>query len=119
MFNQNFVEKHSDKIAIEEILADLIPGFLKNKTLDLKILNQALVEKDYEKFKKIGHNWKGACSSYGFHYLGEVGKQFELLAADQDHEKLTKLMHSLPQYLKNIQLEYPTSSEPGSNELHS
>ncbi|MBC7743001.1 MAG: Hpt domain-containing protein [Bdellovibrionaceae bacterium] len=116
MLNQNFTEKYSDQVSVEDMLADLIPGFLKNKATDLVILNQALSEKDFDKIKKIGHNWKGACSSYGFDYLGEVGKQFENLAAKSDTEKLEIILKSLPEYLKNVQVNYVSSLDDDSLE---
>ncbi len=115
MQNQNFVEKYSDRIMVEQMLADLIPGFLRNKTNDLKILNQAIIDQDYNQIKKIGHNWKGACSSYGFHYLGEVGQQFEELATDKNKDKLKVLIDSLPEYFNNIQVDY----DSGSNDSNS
>jgi HPt (histidine-containing phosphotransfer) domain-containing protein len=117
--NQTFVEKYSDKVAVEDMLADLIPGFLKNKTTDLGVLNEALEGHDFDKIKKIGHNWKGACSSYGFHYLGEVGKQFEILAGEKNHEKLRVLIGSLPEYLKNVEVDYVASTEEEEPSLHS
>ncbi len=106
VLSQNFVEKYADQITVEDMLADLIPGFLKNKANDLIILNQAIDQKDYDKIKKIGHNWKGACSSYGFLYLGEVGKQFEILSDSQNQEKLKILIDSLPQYLNHIEVTF-------------
>ena len=76
--------KLPDKIFVDEFLIDLIPNFIKNKIAELAILKTAVKIKDFDAIKKIGHNWKGVCSSYGFTYLGETGKQFELLAENQD-----------------------------------
>ncbi|MBC7458692.1 MAG: Hpt domain-containing protein [Bdellovibrionaceae bacterium] len=118
MPNQEFKEKYTDQISVEQMLEDLIPNFLKNKRADLEILTQALREQDYEKVKKIGHNWKGACSSYGFIYLGEVGKQFEILAAHKDQEKLMTLITSLPKYLNNIKIDYICAPEDEERSLH-
>ena len=119
MLDQNFTEKYSDQVAVENMLADLIPGFLKNKSNDLILLNQALIDKDFDKIKKIGHNWKGACSSYGFHYLSEVGKQFEILAADKDLEKLKVIVGSLDPYLNNVKIDYVENSDEDDRTLHS
>jgi len=97
--------KTPDKIYVDEFLVDLIPGFIKNKLDDLTILQSALENQDFESIKKIGHNWKGVCSSYGFNYLGETGKQFEFLSMNKDLSSLKLLIESLPEYLKNIQIE--------------
>ena len=94
-----------DKIFVDEFLVDLIPNFIKNKIADLAILKSALETKDFDTIKKIGHNWKGVCSSYGFNYLGETGKQFELLAQNEDANSLRILIDGLPEYLQNVQIE--------------
>lgn len=97
--------KVPDKIFVDEFLVDLIPGFIKNKIEDLTILKSSLENKDLDTIKKIGHNWKGVCSSYGFNYLGETGKQFEILAQNKDYSSLKLLIESIPEYLRNIQIE--------------
>lgn len=97
--------KVPDKIFVDEFLVDLIPNFIKNKIADLSVLNNAVESGDFDTIKKIGHNWKGVCSSYGFKYLGETGKQFEYLAQNRDLPSLRLLIESLPEYLKNVQIE--------------
>lgn len=93
------------KIYVNEFLVDLIPGFIKNKFDDLAVLKSAIDNKDAATIKKIGHNWKGVCASYGFNYLGEAGKQFEILAQNEDYASLKLLAESIPEYLRNIQVE--------------
>lgn len=97
--------KVPDKIFVDEFLVDLIPNFIKNKIDDLAVLKSAIENNDFETVRKIGHNWKGVCSSYGFKYLGETGKQFEYLAENKDAASLRLLVESLPEYLKNVQIE--------------
>lgn len=97
--------KAPDRILVDEFLVDLIPNFIKNKIADLAILKTAIDNEDFDAIKKIGHNWKGVCSSYGFKYLGETGKQFEFLAENHDIASLRLLVDSLPEYLKNVQIE--------------
>ena len=109
MENQTFVSKYSDHIMTDAMLADLIPGFLKNKRDDVLALSQAIKAADYETFKKTGHKWKGACASYGFHYLGDVGKQFEELAEQKNSAQLMVLLESLTKYLANIELEFTST----------
>ena len=108
MYANNFTPKLAETVSVEKMLVDLVPGFLKNKMDDLQSINTMMQQKDYSKIQKIGHNWKGACPSYGFHYLGEVGKQFELLVQNQDYKSLEDLVQTLPAYLKNVTIEYST-----------
>lgn len=108
MYANNFTPKFSETVSVEKMLVDLVPGFIKNKFDDLQSLNKLIQQKDYQRIQKIGHNWKGACPSYGFHYLGEVGKQFEILVQNEDYKKLQELISTLPDYLKNVSVEYST-----------
>lgn len=101
-----FAPKLSETVHVEQMVSELIPSFLKNKQTDLQFIRSLLEEKKYDEIKKLGHNWKGACASYGFHYLSEVGKQFEDLADRKDDDNLKKLIDSLPIYLDNVKIEY-------------
>lgn len=106
MYTDEFTLKISETVQVEKMLSDLVPGFIKNKFDDLETINSLIENSDFSKIKKIGHNWKGACPSYGFTYLGEVGKQFEILVQNRDYDTLQALVKSLPSYLKNVNVEY-------------
>lgn len=108
MVTNDFHPKFQETVAVEKILSDLVPSFLKNKVHDLTLINALMQQHEYIEIKKIGHKWKGACPSYGFEYLGEVGKQFEILVQNQDYESLQTLIDTLPDYLKNVSVEYTT-----------
>lgn len=109
--------KVPDKIFVDEFLVDLIPNFIKNKIDDLAVLKNAAENQDFDTIKKIGHNWKGVCSSYGFKYLGETGKQFEYLALNKDLPSIKLLIESLPEYLKNVQIESVPEDEQEINDV--
>lgn len=109
--------KVPDKIFVDEFLVDLIPNFIKNKIDDLAVLKNAAENQDFDTIKKIGHNWKGVCSSYGFKYLGETGKQFEYLALNKDLPSIKLLIESLPEYLKNVQIESVPEDEQEINNV--
>jgi|GEM_PF-1706733 len=104
-------EKIPNKVYVDEFLIDLIPGFIKNKYADLSLLQIAIESDDFETIKKIGHNWKGVCASYGFNYLGEAGKLFESMSETRDSVTLKQLIDSLSEYLKNVQIERVMSEE--------
>ena len=108
MFANEFAIKTADIISVDEMLKDLIPGFLKNKENEIQQLNEMLEQKDFSKVKKLGHNWKGSCPSYGFHYLGELGKVFEELGQNKDYTTLKKIVSTLPSYIKNLDIQYQT-----------
>ncbi len=106
MFANEFAIKTADTISVDEMLKDLIPGFLKNKENEIQQLNEMLDQKDFNKVKKLGHNWKGSCPSYGFHYLGDMGKEFEDLVHNEDYSNLKKIISTLPSYIRNLEIHY-------------
>ena len=106
MLANEFAIKTADTISVDEMLKDLIPGFLKNKENEIQQLNEMLDQKDFNKVKKLGHNWKGSCPSYGFHYLGDMGKEFEELVYNEDYITLKKIVSTLPSYMKNLDIHY-------------
>ena len=106
MYANDFATKTADTISVDEMLKDLIPGFLKNKENELQQLQQMLEQQDYHRIKKIGHNWKGSCPSYGFHYLGEMGKHFEELVQNEDYTSLKNIVGTLSSYFKNLHIQY-------------
>lgn len=103
--------KPGKQIYVDDYLADLIPGFIKSKMEDLAILNKACHDHDSEIIRKIGHNWKGVCPSYGFHDLGKLGKQFETLAAAEDFHAVQEYLDTLPAYLRGAQIIARPESE--------
>jgi len=46
-------------------LEDLIPGFLDNRQKDIRNLESALQENDFETLRSIGHNLKGVGGGCG------------------------------------------------------
>lgn len=106
MDTNDFTPKISETVQVEKMLTDLVPGFLKNKYADIDFINSLIEKNEFSRIKKIGHDWKGACPSYGFEYLGEVGKQFEILVQNEDYDTLRNLVKTLPTYLKNVNVEY-------------
>lgn len=106
MKKKEFTLKFSETIPIEKLLIDLIPIFLKNKLIDLQMLQSVLDKQDFQELKNIGHKWKGTCSSYGFHYLSAIGGQIENLSENKNHSSLQCLLNSLEIYFKNINITY-------------
>lgn len=104
-----------EKIYVDDYLMDLVPNFIQNKFLDLNKINYAIDNKDLETIKKIGHNWKGVCSSYGFNKLAEIGKKFEILAQNTDYSGIKKIIDHLPTYLKNVQIIGISTASTGSS----
>ena len=106
MYTNDFTPKLTETVQVEKMLIDLVPKFLKNKYDDLEFINSLIETSNFTQIKRIGHDWKGACPSYGFKYLGEVGKQFEILVQNEDFDTLKSLVKTLPSYLNNVDVQY-------------
>lgn len=96
--------KFNEKVFVEDFLAEHIPKFIATKKEEEQKLVEALDRQDFAFIKKIGHNWKGVCSSYGFRYLSDLGVQMELLAEQKNTEELRPLITSVSSYLDNAQI---------------
>lgn len=107
----------NEKIYVDDFLVDLVPGFVQHKREDLQVLHKALTARDFETVRKIGHNWKGVCPSYGFDDLGKIGRQFEQIAAQKDTAALNELLEALPRYLDTVQIEPRPESEQDRADL--
>ncbi len=105
MVNKSFNLRDSEIIQVDQTIRELIPDFLNNKLVDLYYIQAMIQQNDFDAIRKMGHKWKGSCPSYGFHYLGEVGEQFEILVQNKDYEKLKALVQSLESHLKNVRLK--------------
>ncbi|AGH94578.1 Hpt domain-containing protein [Pseudobdellovibrio exovorus] len=103
--------KFNEKVFVEDFLAEHIPKFIASKKEEQQKLLEALKRQDFAFIKKIGHNWKGVCSSYGFRYLSDLGAQIELLAEQQKAEELEPLISSVNGYLDNAQIVVLSESE--------
>ena len=65
-------------------IADLIPGFLENRSKDIKAMSEALTQGDFETIRVLGHSMKGAGGSYGFDPITGIGKSLEQAAKDKE-----------------------------------
>jgi HPt (histidine-containing phosphotransfer) domain-containing protein len=89
-------------VKIDNVLRDLVPGYLKSKREDVQKLHRAIAEKDHETIRLLGHSMKGSGGGYGFDGITEIGAQLEIAAIKQDLEESRKLADELVQYLDRV-----------------
>ncbi len=58
-------------------IAELIPGYLKNRKSELSTLKDHLNTQNLLDINKIGHKLAGNAGSYHCHELGKVGEKLE------------------------------------------
>lgn len=105
---QQSVLKQSERIIVhvDPDIADLIPGFIKNRRKDTKKMGTALQEGDFETIRVLGHSMKGAGGSYGFDPVTDIGKSLEQAAKDKDAEGIQRWVRELSIYLDRVEVVY-------------
>lgn len=93
-------------VYIDEDLEDLIPGFLENRHLDVKVIEKLLDDAEFAEIQRIGHSMKGSGGGYGFDEISQIGKRIEEAATAGNIDKISSLARSLSQYLQNVQIVY-------------
>ncbi|MFO0721657.1 MAG: Hpt domain-containing protein, partial [Nitrospira sp.] len=58
--------------------------FLDHRRQDLKRMQEAIEQGDFDAIRIMGHRIKGLAGSYGFHDIGLAGAQLEQAAREQD-----------------------------------
>jgi histidine phosphotransfer protein HptB len=81
--------------SIDPQIMELVPGYLINREKEMSVLRNSLESNDFETIEMIGHRLKGNGPSYGFIKIGELGKDLEKAAREQNNESLKELIDEL------------------------
>jgi HPt (histidine-containing phosphotransfer) domain-containing protein len=100
--------KQNEKIIVhaDEDIADLIPGFLKNRRRDVETLKEGLQNNDYESIQILGHSMKGVGGGYGFDAIAGIGMSIEQAAKEKDAGEIRKQTGALSNYLERVEVRY-------------
>lgn len=94
------------EVKIDPDLKKLIPGYLKNRRTDFRIILQSLEKNDFAVIKNIGHNMKGSGMGYGFEKISRIGASLEIYALASDSGKIRESLDNLTDYLKRVKVVY-------------
>lgn len=85
-----------------EALAELLPGFLRRRTEDMRVLQEAMAASDFTRVAEVAHKIRGNGATFGFPELTEIAERLELAAkkredvhARREIEKLQKRIDEL------------------------
>ncbi len=95
-----------DKILVhaDPKFADLIPGFLQNRRLDVITMLGALDLGDFATVESLGHGMKGAGGSYGFDAITDIGTGLEQAAISADNDASRMWVGELTFYLDRVEV---------------
>jgi len=97
-----------DKIflKIDRDIEELIPGYLKNRRLDIDKISTAVDEGDFETARNLGHAMKGNGKSYGFEEISRIGLAIENSGIQKEPEIIRRELEKLLDYLNRIHITY-------------
>jgi len=93
-------------VHVDNDLADLIPGYLTNREKDVTTIQNALVKKDWETVRILGHSMKGSGGGYGFETITDIGMLMEKAAKEGSDKDISQQVKRLEDYLHQIEIVY-------------
>jgi HPt (histidine-containing phosphotransfer) domain-containing protein len=91
------------QVRVHNSLAQLIPVFFDNRRALLDEACDCCESGDLERLRGIGHNFKGACGSYGFQYLSSLGEE---LQHAQGMEQARELVRRMREHLEQVEVVF-------------
>jgi len=76
-----------DQTGLPPEVQELVPGYLKQKNVDLERLRMAIEGSDYPAISRLGHQLKGSGTSHGFDEFSKIGSALEHAAKTHDLEE--------------------------------
>jgi CheY-like chemotaxis protein len=95
------------KVTVDPDLADLIPGYIEKRRLDIEKLAGLLAAEKFDDMRSVGHKIKGSGGGYGFTGLSEIGAQLEIAAKASDASAFQTALDRLKDYLQRLEIIYP------------
>jgi HPt (histidine-containing phosphotransfer) domain-containing protein len=85
-------------------IAELIPGFLRNRRKDVGAMLDAVQQGDFETVRLLGHSMKGAGGGYGFDAVTEIGAALEEAAKQRNAAAIRDRVNQLSRYLDRVEV---------------
>ena len=101
-------EQQSGKIIVhvDPDLADLIPGYLAHRKMDIAAIREALDKNDLDTVRILGHSMKGSGGGYGFQTITDIGMVLEKTAQEGLNDGIRLQIERLEEYLRQIEIVY-------------
>jgi HPt (histidine-containing phosphotransfer) domain-containing protein len=93
-------------VRVARDLEDLIPGYLHNRENDIITMADKCAQGDYESIRILGHSIKGTGGSYGFDRITAIGSEIEEAARAMSPEGISRGIHELADYIRNVRVVY-------------
>jgi HPt (histidine-containing phosphotransfer) domain-containing protein len=95
-------------VRVDPDYADLVPGFLDNRRLEIDIIRNSAARGDFREIRRLGHGMKGAGAGYGFEVISDIGKNLEEAAINEDVPAIETELLRLGTYLSEVRVVVDT-----------
>lgn len=93
-------------VQVDPDLADLIPGYLAHRKMDIAAIREALDKNDLDTVRILGHSMKGSGGGYGFQTITDIGGVLEKAAQEGLNDRIRVQIERLEEYLRQIEIVY-------------
>jgi HPt (histidine-containing phosphotransfer) domain-containing protein len=93
-------------VHVDPDLADLIPGYLAHRKMDIAAIREALNKNDLDTVRILGHSMKGSGGGYGFQTITDIGMLLEKTAQDGLNDPIRVQIERLEEYLRQVEIVY-------------
>lgn len=97
---------NKDTVYVDELLQDLIPGFMENRRNEFVELENFFSAKDYESLAKIGHKLVGTGYNYGFQKLGDLATELENAGKNKDEVGARRAIDGIREHVQNVDVVF-------------
>ncbi len=90
---------------IDPLLADLVPGYIREKRRQMADLRRLVTEGDMDRLKRIAHDIKGTGAAYGVPDVTRLGRALETAGQQGDASLASSLVEELDTLLARVQVQ--------------
>lgn len=91
---------------IDPDLEELMERFFINSKKDLVKMEIAVESTDFTSLAHLGHTAKGTGYGYGFTGMGDIGRDLEVAARNNDIRACADQVSRMEHYLENVEVRY-------------
>lgn len=86
---------------------ELYHNYHRRRKADLEKLKQAVMEKDADAFKNLGHQLKGNAPTYGYDELATIGKNMETVTTEDISTKGQSIISDFAHWIEVTESQLP------------
>lgn len=108
--NKTAGAQSDDTVYVDEMLQDLVPGFMQNRRNEFAEFEKMYAAKDFESLARMGHKLIGTGYNYGFQKLGDLASDLEKAGKEKNDAGVRKAIDGICNHVKNAKIIFITPS---------